>query len=134
MAGSLTDTAEAIVLNALNTNTATGITLPLLCALITTATPSTDASAGSEVVAGGNAYARQSVTMGSASGTSPASSSNTNTLTWSNMPAVTVGGVEIYDSSGTPKRLWYSTLAANKTTAAGDTFQIAIGQLSITCD
>jgi hypothetical protein len=45
-----------------------------------------------------------------------------------------VTAVEIWDSAGTPKRMWYGALAASKTVGAGDTFQIPIGQLTLSLD
>jgi hypothetical protein len=128
MADNLTDTAEDLVLTWLFTGSAaTRPTTPWTVALITTATPGTDSSLGSEVTAGGNAYARQTVTFGAASG---GLISNSNAPSWVNMPAVTIGGIAIFENGGT--RIAYGTLAANKTTNAGDTFTIAIGDIDIT--
>jgi hypothetical protein len=128
MADNLTDTAEDLVLTWLFTGSAaTRPTSPWTVALITTATPGTDSALGSEVTAGGNSYARQPVTFGAASG---GLISNNNAPTWTNMPAVTVGGIAIFENGGT--RIAYGTLAANKTTNAGDTFTIAIGDIDIT--
>jgi len=128
MADNLTDTAENLVLTWLFTGSAaTRPTSPWTVALITTATPGSDSALGSEVTAGGNAYARQSVTFGTASG---GAIENTNAPSWVNMPAVTVGGIAIFENGGT--RIAYGTLAANKTTNAGDTFTIAIGDIDIT--
>ena len=128
MADNLTDTAENLVLTWLFTGSAaTRPTTPWTIALITTATPGTDSALGSEVTAGGNAYARQAVTFGTASG---GAIENTNAPSWVNMPAVTVGGIAIFENGGT--RIAYGTLAANKTTNAGDTFTIAIGDIDIT--
>ncbi len=132
MAGNLTSVAEALALNYLTGQAQTAPVLPLTVALITTATPSTTALVGSEVVAGGNAYARQNLTAAAVAGSNPASVSNSNTLTWTNMPTAIIGGIEVFDSSGTPRRIWFSTLAVNKSTAAGDTFQIGVGQLTLT--
>lgn len=128
MADNLTDAAELLVLNFLfNTTTATRPATPWTVALITTATPGTDSALGSEVTAGGNAYARQAVTFGAAAS---GAIDNTNAPSWVNMPAVTIGGIAIFENSGV--RIAYGTLAANKTTNAGDTFTIAIGDIDIT--
>lgn len=51
-------------------------------------------------------------------------------VTVTNMPATTITGVELWDSTGTPKRIWQGALAASKTTNAGDTFSIASGALT----
>ena len=48
------------------------------------------------------------------------------------MPAATVVGVEIWDSAGTPVRLWYGALAASRTVAAGDDLRILAGELDLT--
>lgn len=128
MADNLTDTAENLVLTWLFTGSAaTRPVTPWTVALITTATPGTDSALGSEVTAGGNAYARQAVTFGTAAS---GLIENSNAPSWVNMPAVTVGGIAIFENGGV--RIAYGTLAANKTTNAGDTFTIAIGDIDIT--
>lgn len=130
MAGNITDAAELLMLDWINgVGTPTRPTTTLKVALVTA--NGSDSAAGTEVTAGGNAYARQSVTMGAASA---GSSSNSGTLTWTNMPAVTVVGVEIWDSAGTPVRLWYGALTTSKTLNAGDTFTIAAGALTVSLD
>ncbi len=57
--------------------------------------------------------------------------SNSNTLTQTNMPASTIVGAELWDSSGTPHRLWFGALSASKTVNLGDTFSIAIGAMTL---
>lgn len=98
-------------------------------ALITTATPSTNAVAGSEVT--GGSYARQPTT--SSWGTAAAGSITNSLLaiSFTGMPAVTVGGVELWDSAGTPIRRWFGTIAANKTTNIGDTISFATSTITI---
>jgi hypothetical protein len=103
----------------------TAATTPIKCALITTTTPSTATAAGSEV--SGGSYARQTITFSAASAGSKTSNA---TINFTSMPAVTVGGVELWDSAGTPIRRWFGTLSANKTTNSGDTFSISSGQLT----
>lgn len=90
---------------------------------LVTATGSATA-AGTEVT--GGSYARQTLTMGSASA---GSASNSGTITYTSMPAATVTGVDIYDSAGTPRRAWWGALAAAKTTGSGDTISISAGAL-----
>jgi hypothetical protein len=133
MPGSLTDVGEALTLNFATGNAATALVAPLKIALTTTAP--TDAAAGTEVT--GGSYARQTVTIGAASGTSPAVASNTNLISFAGMPAVAGGGVvgwDLYDSSGTPRRIWSGTFDAARTTNAGDVFEIAVGDLDLTQD
>jgi hypothetical protein len=90
-----------------------------------TTTVGTATAAGSEVV--GGSYGRQTITESAAAAATPATSSNSGTLTWAGMPAVTVDGVDEYDSGGTPFRSATAPLTSSKTTNAGDTFSIATG-------
>lgn len=128
MADNLTDTAENLALDWINVvGTPTRPTSPLKLALLTAI--SSDSAAGTEVTdAGGSAYTRQTATVSAASG---GATSNTNLISFTNMPACTVVGVAIYDSAGSPVRIWHGPLAANKTVNLGDTFQIAIGDLDL---
>jgi hypothetical protein len=59
------------------------------------------------------------------------SSSNNAALNFTNMPAITVTGVEIWDSAGTPVRKWFGALTASKTTNAGDTLSFSTGSLTL---
>ncbi|GAA2346916.1 phage tail fiber protein [Dactylosporangium salmoneum] len=83
------------------------------------------AAAGTEVT--GGSYARQTLVMGSASGSSCA---NTSTISFTGMPAATVTGVDIYDSNGTPRRAWWGALTASKTVGAGDTLSFASSSIT----
>lgn len=83
------------------------------------------ASAPGAEVSGGS-YSRKAVQFAAPSGGSIASS---NTLTYTNMPATTVVGVEEYDANGTTRR-WFGPLSTNKTTNAGDTFSVSAGSYS----
>lgn len=129
MADNLTDTAENLVLDWVNgVGTPTRPTTPLKCRLLTA--NGSDSSAGTEVAnAGGSTYASQNVTVGAASS---GATSNSSTLSFANMPAVTVVGVEIWDSAGSPVRLWHGALTASKTVNLGDTFEIPSGDLDLT--
>ncbi|MEU5259001.1 hypothetical protein [Amycolatopsis sp. NPDC021455] len=102
----------------------TAPTAPVKLALVTANGSAT--SAGTEVTGGG--YARQSVTFSAASA---GTASNTGLINFTNMPAATVVGAEIYDSSGTPRRAWFGSLAASKTTGAGDTLSFAVSALTV---
>lgn len=124
MADNLTDLAENGLLDHLVGTASFTVTTPIKLALVTA--NGTDASAGTEVV--GGSYARQTITFGSAAA---GSISNNSVISFTNMPAATVVGVEIYDSTGTPKRLAYGALAANKTVSAGDTLQFAISSVTL---
>lgn len=125
MADNLTDVAENLVLDWINVvGSPTRPTSPLKVALLTSA--GSDSAAGTEVT--GGSYARQNVTFGSASS---GAASNTNLISFADMPAATVTSLAIYDNAGSPVRIWHGTLSAPKTVNAGDTFQIAIGDLDV---
>lgn len=82
-------------------------------------------AAGTEV--SGGSYARQSISFTSYSG---GTCSNSNTITFPSMPACTVVGIEVYDSAGTPFRIWWGSLDASRVVAAGDTPTFAPGALT----
>jgi hypothetical protein len=50
-------------------------------------------------------------------------------VTVPNMPACTIVGIELWDSSGSPRRLEVMPLTASKTVNLGDTFNLAAGQV-----
>lgn len=125
MADNLTNTAEDLLLVWLMTSgAATRPTLPIKVALCTTAP--TDSTAGTEV--SGGSYARQSATF---SAPSSGATSNSADVVFTNMPAVTVTHVELYDNAGSPVRLWHGALTAPKTVNSGDTFTIPAGDLDL---
>ncbi|MGW4223011.1 phage tail fiber protein [Streptomyces bauhiniae] len=124
MADSLTNTAENRALDFLNGLTTTAPTTPLKVALVTA--NGTDSAAGTEASGGG--YARQTLTVAAAVNGATANSAD---LIWTNMPATTVVGVEIWDSAGTPVRLWYGPLSASRTTAAGDELRLPAASLTL---
>jgi len=98
---------------------------PIKVALVTATGTAT--AAGTEV--SGGSYARQTITFAAASG---GSISSNVALTYTNMPACTVTGVDEYDSTATPVRRWFGNLSASKTVNAGDTFSIASGSYTKT--
>ncbi|MFF7329668.1 hypothetical protein [Streptomyces sp. NPDC008150] len=124
MADNLTNTAENRALDWLCGNTTTAPTTPLKVALVTA--NGSDSAAGTEVT--GGSYARKNMTVAAATN---GATSNSADLVWSGMPAATVVGVEIWDSAGTPVRLWYGALTTSRTTASGDDFKIAAGALAL---
>jgi hypothetical protein len=85
-----------------------------------------DATAGTEVT--GGSYARKTLTVGAAAS---GATSNSADLLWTGMPACTIVGWEIWDSAGTPVRLWYGPLDANKTLASGDEYRISAAGLNL---
>lgn len=91
-------------------------------------TNGSNTSAGTEI--SGGSYARLS-TSGSW-GTASAGAIATNAaLTFTNMPAVTTTGIELWDSTGTPVRKWWGALTTSKTTGAGDTLTFPSTSISL---
>lgn len=99
----------------------TAPTTPMKVALVTVMGTAT--TAGTEVT--GGSYARQTIAMTSSSS---GSNSNTAVINFTNMPAVTVVGIDVYDNAG--RRTWFGPLATSRTTAAGDTVSFAIGSIT----
>jgi hypothetical protein len=103
----------------------TAPTTPMKLALMTANGSAT--AAGTEVT--GGSYARQTIALSAASA---GATSNSGTISFTSMPAVTVTGVEIYDNNGSPRRAWFGALTASKTTGAGDTLSFAATTVSVT--
>lgn len=125
MANLVTVEANACLAASSGQATYTNPTAPIKVALVTTTGTAT--TAGTEV--SGGSYARQTITFAAPSG---GSISSNVALTYTNMPACTVTGVDEYDSLGTPVRRWFGNLSASKTCNAGDTFSIASGSYTKT--
>ncbi|KUL59670.1 hypothetical protein ADL32_19060 [Streptomyces albidoflavus] len=123
MADNLTNTGENRALDWLMGTATTAPTLPLRVALVTA--NGTDAAAGTEVT--GGSYARKNLAVAAAVN---GATSNSADLVWTGMPAATVVGVEVWDSAGTPVRLWYGALGTSRTLLAGDELRIVAGALS----
>ncbi|MEU1919342.1 hypothetical protein ABZ742_04115 [Streptomyces albogriseolus] len=119
----LSNTAENRALDWLMGNATTAPTTPLRVALVTA--NGSDTAAGTEVT--GGSYARKTLTTAAAVN---GATSNSADLVWTGMPAATVVGVEVWDSAGTPVRLWYGPLAASRTVIAGDELRIPAGSLT----
>jgi hypothetical protein len=129
MADNLTDLAEARALNWLTGNTTTAPTMPYSVRLMTA--NGSDSAAGTEVVnAGGSTYTPQTVAFPAAVGNG-APVGNSADVVFTNMPACTVVGVELWDANGTPFRWWWGAVTANKTFNLGDTARIVAGQLTV---
>lgn len=117
----------------LGTTAYTAPTGTVKLALITNVTASTATTAGSEV--SGGSYARQAITF--ASSTSGTATTNA-AINFTGMPgSITIAGIEIWDSNGTPVRRWFGVLGSSgspvtKTVNPGDTVSFASGAISIT--
>lgn len=124
IADALSNTAENRALDWLMGGSPTPPDPDLTVALVTAA--GDDATAGTEVV--GGSYARQTLTVGAASG---GTVSNSADLVFAGMPACTIVGWEIWDSALTPVRWWYGPLDTNRTLLAGDEYRISAGNLDL---
>lgn len=49
----------------------------------------------------------------------------TDKIRWDNMPAATIVGAEVWDSSATPRRIHYGPLTTQRTVTAGQSFEMA---------
>lgn len=127
MSESLTAATTAAVLDHLHGVATLTITGPLKLALFTDIPD--DDNPGIEVT--GGSYARQNITMGAA-GNRQASNVTAPTFT---MPAVTVYGFKIYDSSTpTPRAIWQGALSLERTFTAGDTATFAAGDIVVSVE
>jgi len=84
------------------------------------------ASAGTEVT--GGSYTPQTIAFTSASN---AQAENTSEIVFSDMPAVSVVGLEVWDSAGTPERLWWGPLNETRNVPAGGTLRFAAGEITV---
>ena len=124
MADNLPNIIENQLLDALVGTTAYTMTGPVKLALVTA--NGNDASAGTEVT--GGSYARQTITFTAAAS---GQIENDSAISFTGMPAVTVVGIELYDSAGSPKRLAYGALTVSRAVTAGDTVQFASGAITL---
>ena len=129
MADNLPDAVENAVLDLLCRGVGYTVTTPIKARLMTA--NGSDSSNGTELgTSGGYTAGGQTITFGTAA--SGGTIANTAACTWTNMPAATIVGLELWSSDGTPKRLWYGALSSSKTVASGDTFEFAIGDVTCT--
>jgi hypothetical protein len=124
MADNLPDTIENELLDALVGTSTYSITGATKLRLMTA--NGDDASAGTEVT--GGSYVAQTIAFDAAASGSIA---NNASISFTGMPAVTVVGIEIYDSAGSPKRLAYGALTSSRTVTSGDTVQFASDAITL---
>lgn len=85
----------------------------------------------SEIAAGGNTYARQTAAFDTAAAGATANSA---LIEWLDMPGLTVTHVGVWDALTTGNFIWGGVLDSSQVVAAGNTFQIAAGDLDVTLD
>jgi hypothetical protein len=124
-----------LILNlTLGTSAPTMFTTPAKVRL--TSTVPTNTAAGTELTGtgyttGGTSLASNTFTTASAGATT---GPGTTALSWTNGSggAWSIVGVEIWDSAGTPLRWWFGSFTGQPISVAnGNTFQIAVGALSV---
>jgi len=127
MAGNLTNYLEnKLIDHFLGTTTYTKPT-DVYIALFTV-TPGEDAG-GTEVT--GGSYVRMVCAFNAAAS---GATENTSNIDFELMPAATTVAIGIFDAATDGNMLLYGALTVNKTTDAGDTLRIAIGDLDISID
>lgn len=88
-------------------------------------------AAGTELTTGGSYTAGTGQSLTAALGTASAGSiTTTSAVVFANMPASTIVGIEIWDSTGTPVRKWFGSITST-VVAAGNTLQFNAGAITI---
>lgn len=111
--GALTATLDNKILDHIALTAPYTPTSPLKLRLMTA--NGSASTAGTEVT--GGSYTSKTIAFNAALG---GSASHTADITFTGMPACTVVGVEIWDSAGTPVRIWWAAMSSPKTLASGD--------------
>lgn len=134
--GSKSDNLEALVLQwALNAGGVTPTRPAAQYLALFTADPTDTGSAGTELSTAG--YARQAITMGAISGTSPTQSANTSTHTFTNNGAGTWGAIAfwaIFDAVTTGNMLYSGSATVTRTIGASEVLTVAAGAIVVTED
>lgn len=133
MAGGIDQTRATAILTALGLNSGTAtvgsmtITGPIHMRLFTA--NGSDAATGTELAtSGGYTAGGSALSFAAASAGSIATNA---AVSWTNMPATTLTGMEEWDTSATPLRLfWAPWTAGSITVASGNTFTVASGSLT----
>lgn len=131
---SLTNVGEQQVVDWLATGTTAAPVLPYKLRLVTA--NGSETAAGTEVTGGSYPAGGKDCVMGASSlaGDGRYESGNTTLIRYDNMPAVTVVGVELWDSGGTPRRFFYGPLDVSRTLVAGDPVEFAANTVKIRAD
>jgi len=128
MADNLPDAIEHSILNLLLRGTAFTPTTTTVKARLMTTNGSDTAAGTEQTTSQGYTVGGATITFGSAA--SGGQISNTAAVTWTNMPTCSITGMEIWDTAGTPLRLWRGALAGGtKSVTSGDSFEFAIGAI-----
>jgi hypothetical protein len=104
-------------------------TTPMKLRLINAGGTAPTATVNGTAVTGGS-YADQNLTTALGTATGGSVTNSAAAINYTNMPAVTVNAVEVWDSAGTPVRHWFGSIAS-KTTNAGDTLSFSTSSITI---
>lgn len=104
---------------------------PLHYVSLHTASPGESGTPSGEVA--GGSYARAMATFAAAT-LGAGTTSNTNALAFTSMPAVTVTFVAVYDAATGGNMLYYGALTTAVAVTAGGTFVINAGGMSVALD
>lgn len=109
----------------------TALTMPTGLKVLLMTANGTSTANGTELATGGGytAGTGQPVTFAASTAATPSSSANSATVAYTNMPAATITGIELWNST---VRQEFGALTASKTTAAGDTLSFASGAIAST--
>lgn len=121
------DYLENKILNIVFKNTAYTPPATVYAALMT-ATP-TDSGGGTEVT--GGSYARQALTMGTATA---GSITNTVAVVFTGVPAATITHIAVYDASTGGNLLYYNALSTSIITTASAEVDFDVGNFTVTED
>lgn len=127
---SLDNAVRNNVLDALNGVAAfTAPTAPIKCRLMTANGSAT--VNGTELGTGAGSGSGAGYTAGGQTVTFNAAGTDgqtepTATVRWDNMPACTLTGAELWDSTGTPRRIHLGAFAAPKDIDSGDSFELPV--------
>jgi len=109
----------------------TATTSPVMIRLMVSGTTSTASTAGSELTTGGGYTAGTGQSLTAALGTASGGSiTTTSAVVFSNMPACTIVGIEVWDSNATPVRKWFGSITST-VVAAGNTLQFNSGSITL---
>jgi len=125
--------ATSSMLNWVLSSTGAAPTRPAACAVgLSLGSPTS--TSGSEIPNTSGYSTRQSGQFAAATTVaSSAYASNTVAMSWANMSAASISGLQIWDtllSNNSGNMLWYGLLAAPRTLSAGDALVIASGALT----
>jgi hypothetical protein len=128
--------AGKLINASLGTTALTAFVSPPSVKLISTTTPSTSTADGSELTGTGYTVGGTSLSgnLFSAASAGAATGPGTSALSWTNGSGGTwnIYGLEIWDNAGSGLRWWFGPFTGQPITVAnGNTFQIAVGAISV---